>query len=94
MSRAVNAPCLKSILVVFGLSVMRSAALVVLREGDDFADAVLTADEHGDAVEAEREAAVRWRAEAEGVEEVAELVGLLLLVHAEDAEHLGLQVLS
>ena len=68
-------------------------ALVVLREGDDLADAVLAGGEHGDAVEAEGEAAVRRGAEAEGVEDVAEFLGLFLVADAEHLEHFGLQIL-
>jgi hypothetical protein len=68
------------------------AGLVVFREGDDFADAFLSADQHGDAVEAEGEATV-WRStEFEGFKDVAKLQFLLLWRHAEDAEHFGLEV--
>lgn len=64
---------------------------VVFREGDDFADAVLATGEHGDAVEAEGEAAVRWGAKAEGVEEVGELLLLLFGADAKDGEHFFLE---
>src|SRR6478609_3947962 len=47
-------------------------SLVVFREGDHLADAVLAGDEHGDSVEAEGKAAVRRRAETERVKKVAE----------------------
>ena len=67
-------------------------AFVIFGEGDDFADAVFAADEHGDAVEAEGEAAVGRGAEAEGVEEVAEFFLLFFWGDAEDAEHFGLEV--
>ena len=47
-------------------------ALLVEREGDDFADIGLVGQQHDDAVDAGRRAAMRRGAEAEGVEHAAE----------------------
>ena len=65
---------------------------VVFREGNDFTNAAFTGDEHGDAVESKREAAVWWRTKAEGIEDVGELDLLLLGGHTKHAEHFRLQV--
>ena len=48
--------------------------------------------QHDQAVQTEGDAAVRRRAEAEGLEQMAEHEGLLVRVDAEDAEHFRLQV--
>ena len=67
-------------------------ATVVFRKCDDIADAVLAGDQHDESVEAEGDAAVRWSAEFEGLEDMAEEELLLFFVHAEHAKHLGLEV--
>ena len=68
-------------------------SLVVFRERDDLADAVLAGDKHRDAVEAESKAAVGRCTEAEGIEDVRELDLLLLRRDAEHPEHLRLEIL-
>lgn len=50
---------------------VRSA--IVFRERDDFTDRFRVADHHDQAVQAQRKAAVGRSAEAEGVQDVAEL---------------------
>jgi len=47
-------------------------------EGDYFAQGFFAGEEHGDAVDAERDAAVRRRAVRQRVEEEAEAAALLL----------------
>src|SRR5260370_15346254 len=57
-----------------------------LSEGDDLADGFFTGEEHDDAVDAERDAAVRRRAVSERVEEEAEAAAKLFLAQAEPPE--------
>src|ERR1700722_2232971 len=54
-----------------------------LGEGDDVADAVAAGQQHEQAVPAERDAAVRGRPEAQGLEQEAELRGGLLAGQAD-----------
>ena len=67
-------------------------APVVLREGDDVANAIGACDEHDEAIEAQRDSAMRRRAKAEGLQQMAELVGLLFGGHAERVKELRLQL--
>ena len=67
-------------------------AAVIFGEGDDFPDAFGAAQEHDEAVESEGDAAVGRSAEAEGFEEVPELVLLFFLTDAEDGEEFGLEL--
>ena len=53
-----------------------------LREGDDVADVVETEDEHRDAVDAERDAAVGRSAVFEGLEQEAEAVADVVVAEA------------
>src|SRR6185369_2255513 len=61
-----------------------------LREGNHFAEAGRTGQQHDDTVESEGYAAVRWRAVAKRFEEESEATLLLFVIHAEGFENLGL----
>ena len=65
-----------------------------LGEGDDLAQAGGAGQDHDDAVQAEGDAAVRWRSVLEGVEEEAETFVGFFVRHAERAEDFGLHVLA
>ena len=67
------------------------ATAVVLGEGDEVADAVDTAEEGAETVEAEGETGMWRRAVGEGVHEEAELCGGTLVGEAEGVEHLVLE---
>src|SRR5947209_2492474 len=66
---------------------------IIFREGHDFANGTFAADQHDHSIKAKGDAAVRWRAESKRAKHVAEHRLLLLLIDAEDAEHLCLQIL-
>ena len=70
----------------------RVGARLRLREGDHLSDVVLAGEDRDQTVDAEREAGVRWRAVAEGVEEEPEALVRLLGVDPEQAEHRALEV--
>ncbi len=63
-------------------------------EGDDFADGFFAGEEHDDAVEAERDAAVRRSAVGQRVEEEAEAAAELFFGEAERFEEALLHVLA
>ena len=63
-------------------------------EGDDFADRFFAGEEHDDAVDAERDAAVRRRAVGQRVEEEAEAAARLFFAEAERFEEALLDVLA
>src|SRR6266478_9642787 len=63
-------------------------------EGDDFANGFLSGEEHDHAVNAERDAAVRWRAIGQRVEEETEAAAQLFLAQAESFEKAFLNVLA
>src|SRR3712207_1899651 len=63
-----------------------------LRERDGVADRLAAEQDRDDAVDAERDAAVRRRAEAQRVEQEAEARLRFLGTHADQAEHLLLRV--
>src|SRR5260370_16956392 len=65
-----------------------------LGEGDYLAEARRTSQDHHDAVEAERDAAVRWGAVFEGIEEEPEPLLRLRIRHAQRPEDLGLHILA
>ena len=64
---------------------------VVLREGDEVADAVGATEERAETVEAEGQTSVRRCAVLEGTHQEAELLLRLLVGEAEGVEHLVLQ---
>src|SRR4051812_29466099 len=66
--------------------------LLIFREGDDVADVRGAGEHHGKAVEAQRDAAVRWSAELEGVEQEPEARFRLLFGHAEHLEEARLHL--
>src|SRR6187402_1605516 len=63
-----------------------------LRERNDFSNRGFTCQQRADAIEAERQAAVRRRAVLERFEEEAEAILRVLVRHAQQPEHLGLRV--
>jgi len=67
-------------------------AAIVFREGNDVANRVGSGDEHDEAVDAEGDAAVGRRAEAEGVQQMPEERLLVGLADPERGEHLPLQI--
>ena len=67
-------------------------ASVVFRKRDHIANTILASNEHHEAIQAESNATVRWRAEFEGLENMAEEELLLLLVDAQNAEHFRLEI--
>src|SRR5215472_7008259 len=62
-------------------------------EGHDFANGFFAGEQHGDAVHAQRDAAMRWRAIRQRVEKKAEAAAKLLLAQAERLEQPLLNVL-
>src|SRR6266849_6880394 len=64
-----------------------------LRERDDLADGFFSREQRDDAVQAERDAAVRRRAVRKRVQEEAEAGALLLRAEPQRLEHAGLQLL-
>ncbi len=66
--------------------------LLRLGERDHVAQRVGAGQEHGEAVQAERDAAVRRRAVAQRLEQEAEAALRLVVRDAEQVEHLGLHV--
>ena len=67
------------------------AAGVVLREGDEVADAVGTAEQGAETVETESQTSVRRCAVLEGTHQEAELLLSLFVGEAKGVEHLVLQ---
>ena len=65
----------------------RVDAAAGLRERDDLADRVLAGQQRGDAIPAERDTAVRRRAEGEGVQQESELLLGLVVIDAHHREH-------
>ena len=63
-----------------------------LREGDDVADRRLACQDHNEAVETQRDAAVRRRAVLERLQEETEAVVSLFLGKAESRKYRGLHV--
>src|SRR6267154_5672996 len=64
------------------------------REGDDFADGFFPSEEHGDTVDAKRDAAVGWRAISQCIEEKAEAAAKLFFAEAQGSEQALLNVLA
>ena len=63
------------------------AALIVLGECDEVADALLSAEEGAETVKAECDASVRRSTVLESVDQEAEAVVRILMAEAEDLEH-------
>src|SRR5206468_1508269 len=62
------------------------AGALILREGDHITDVRGSRQHHGQAVQTEGDAAVRWSAELQRVEQETETAMRLLLAHAEYGE--------
>src|SRR6266700_4276721 len=67
-------------------------AAVIFWECHHIADGLLAADQHDEAIEPERDSAVRRRTEAKGAQQMSELCLLLFRAYPKSFEHFCLQV--
>src|SRR2546430_535322 len=65
---------------------------VIFGECHDVADGVFAADQHHQAIESKGDSAMRWRAQAKGAQQMAELCLLIFRTYSQRFEHFGLQL--